>query len=210
MRSKKDLPENFTSQSKQLFSEISKIEPLTHKLIFNNQAKLDEYNAVYESAIKFLNAGEHDEVFEAFALFFEQDLKLKEEIARALMPQSQDEFVSEETLTNLIELQGFASNFRIRLLEGIAGKLIDLYDQSNNFFQSGNLEKGAMLTNKATSLYNFYVVRLKRYEAPLDDYRGAMFFECKSSLDVVKASGDRNLAQMTNSVLQRESELTGN
>ena len=123
------------------------------------------------------------------------------------MPQSEDEFVSEEVLTNLIELQGFSSNFRIRLLEAIAHLLIDLFDKSNSFFQTGDLEKGAFLANQAQSLYNFYVVRLKKFEAPIDDYRGAMYFETKSSLDVVKNSGDRNLAEMTNSVLQRENEL---
>ena len=51
-------------------------------------------------------------MFDAFTLFFLQDLELKEKIAKALMPQSEDEFISEEVLTNLIELQGFSSNFR--------------------------------------------------------------------------------------------------
>lgn len=193
--------------NKEEFLKIADIEPLTNKPIFNNQKKLDELTQIYDAAIKFLNAGEHDEVFESFSLFFEQDLELKEEIAKALMPQSHDEMVPEETLTNLIELQGFASNFRIRLLEAIAGKLIDLFDKSNNFFQSGDLEKGAVITNQAQSLYNFYTVRLKRYEAPLDDYRGAMYHECKSSLDIVKSSGERNLAELTHSVLERESEV---
>ena len=117
------------------------------------------------------------------------------------MPQDGDEFVSEEMLTNLIELQGFSSNFRIRLLEAIATSLIKLFDKSNSFFQTGDLGNAAFGREVA-------LVRLKKFEAPIDDYRGAMYFECKSSLDVVKNSGDRNLAEMTRSVLRAEHEAT--
>lgn len=207
LRTKKNLPESITNLDKIAFMKIADIEPTSNKPIFNNQAKLEELNKIFNTATIFLDASEHDQVWEAFTLFFEQDLDLKEQIAKALMPQSDEEFISEETLTNLIELQGFSSNFRIRLLEAIAGKLIDLFDKSNMFFQTGDIEKGAIITNQAQNLYNFYTVRLKKYEAPLDDYRGAMYFECKTSLDIVKSSGDRNLAEMTHSVINRENEV---
>lgn len=124
------------------------------------------------------------------------------------MPQSDSESISENELNNLIELQGFSSNFRIRLLEAIATKLIEIFEKSNTFFQSGDLHKGGMLANKAMSMYNFYIVRLKQFIAPIDDYRGAMYYECVNSLDVVKNSGEKNLAEMTNSVLKKENELS--
>ena len=142
---------------------------------------------------------------------FKQDLELKEKIAKALIPQTEEEMVSEEVLTNLIELQGFFSNFRIRLLEEITNRLIDLYDRSKQFYKWGDLEKGAKIANLAFNFYRYYSVKLKsNFEAPIDEYKGAMFQECSISLDVVKDSGERNLVEATHSVIKRESELQNN
>jgi len=191
--------------------KINTIKTESGKIIFNNQEKLEELEALYEQAKNYLNLNEHDDVWLIFQLLFKQDLELKEKIAKALMPQSEDEIVSEEVLTNLIEIQGFFSNFRIRLLEEITNKLIDLYDKSNNFYNSGDLEKGAYIANLAQNFYRYYSVKLKsNFEAPVDEYKGAMFQECSISLDVVKDSGERNLVEATQSVLRKESELQSN
>lgn len=166
---------------------------------------------MFEKAKQFLDANEHDDVWLIFQLLFKQDLELKEKIAKALMPQSEEEIVSEEVLTNLIEIQGFFSNFRIRLLEEITNKLIELYDTSNSFYNSGDLEKGAYIANMAFNFYRYYSVKLKsNFEAPIDEYKGAMFQECSISLDIVKDSGERNLVEATSSVIKRESELQRN
>ena len=163
---------------------------------------------MYEQAKQYLEANEHDDVWLIFQLLFKQDLEFKEKIAKALMPQSEEEIVAEEVLTNLIELQGFFSNYRIRLLEEITNKLIDLYDKSNSFYTSGDLEKGAYIANLAQNFYRYYSVKLKsNFEAPVDEYKGAMFQECSISLDIVKDSGERNLVEATSSVIRRENEL---
>lgn len=188
--------------------KINTIKTDSGKVIFNNQEKLEELEGLFEKAKQYLEANEHDDVWLIFALLFRQDLELKEKIAKALMPQPEDEFVSEEVLTNLIEIQGFFSNFRIRLLEEITNKLIDLYDKSNSFYLSGDLEKGAYIANLAFTFYRYYSVKLKsNFEAPVDEYKGAMFQECSISLDVVKDSGERNLVEATTSVIKRENEL---
>jgi hypothetical protein len=191
--------------------KISTIKTETGKVIFNNPEKLEELEKLYEQGKQFLEANEHDDVWLIFQMLFKQDLELKERIASALMPQSEQEILSDEVLTNLIEIQGFFSNFRIRLLEEITNKLIDLYDQSNNFYNSGDLEKGAYIANLAHNFYRYYSVKLKsNFEAPIDEYKGAMFQECSISLDIVKDSGERNLVEATSSVIKRESELRNN
>lgn len=205
---KSNIPSKLDDLTLLELQKINTIKTDSGKTIFNNVEKLQELEALYEQAKQFLNANEHDDVWLIFQLLFKQDLELKEKIAKALIPQSEEEMVSEEVLTNLIELQGFFSNYRIRLLEEITNKLIDLYDKSNQFYKSGDLEKGAYIANLAHNFHRYYSVKLKsNFEAPIDEYKGAMFQECSISLDVVKDSGERNLVEATHSVIKRENEL---
>lgn len=205
------MPPKLTEITLQELQKINTIKTASGKVIFNNQEKLEELEKLFEQARQYLEANEHDDVWLIFALLFRQDLELKERIAKALMPQTEEEMISEEELTNLIEIQGFFSNFRIRLLEEITNKLIDLYDKSNSFYTSGDLEKGAYIANLAHNFYRYYSVKLKsNFEAPIDEYKGAMFQECSISLDIVKDSGERNLVEATSSVIRRENELQNN
>ena len=207
----KNVPPKLTEITLRELQKISTIKTASGKVIFNNPEKLEELEKLYEQAKQYLEANEHDDVWLIFQLLFKQDLELKERIAKALMPQSEEEIISEEVLTNLIEIQGFFSNFRIRLLEEITNRLIDLYDKSNSFYTSGDLEKGAYIANLAQNFYRYYSVKLKsNFEAPIDEYKGAMFQECSISLDVVKDSGERNLVEATTSVIKRENELKNN
>lgn len=205
------MPPKLTEITLQELQKINTIKTASGKVIFNNPEKLEELEKLFEQAKQYLEANEHDDVWLIFALLFRQDLELKEKIAKALMPQTEEEMISEEELTNLIEIQGFFSNFRIRLLEEITNKLIDLYDKSNSFYTSGDLEKGAYIANLAHNFYRYYSVKLKSsFEAPVDEYKGAMFQECSISLDIVKDSGERNLVEATSSVIRRENELQNN
>jgi len=120
--------------------------------------------------------------------------------------QEEGDTVSEEELQELIELQGFYSNFRIRLLEEVSSLLVDIYEQATKMV-SMNLDEGARLAQKAQNFFKVYTVRLKRFEAPIDEYKGKMFMECIGTLEVVKLSGERNLKEMTDAVIAKEIEV---
>lgn len=174
--------------------------------VFTNQTLLHELETVYNKALKSLELEDHDSVWDVFKVLFEQDLETKEKIAQALMPQEEGDTVSEEELQELIELQGFYSNFRIRLLEEVSSLLVDIYEQASKMV-SMNLNEGGRLAQKAQNFFKVYTVRLKHFEAPIDEYKGKMFMECTGTLEVVKISGERNLKEMTEAVLAKEKEV---
>ena len=175
--------------------------------VFTNQDLLHELEATYNKALQRLIAEDHEDVWEIFKVLFEQDLETKESVAKALMPQADEELnISEEELGNLIELQGFYSNFRIRLLEEVSAVLVKIYDKASEVV-TYNLEEGGRLASKAANFYKFYSVRLKHFEAPLDEYKGKMYIECTGTFDVVKISGERNLKELTQAVIIKEKEV---
>lgn len=171
---------------------------------FSNESLLRELEGLYLKAEELLESGENENVWDIFRLFFERDLDCKMKIARALMPESEDEILPEDELAKTIELQGFYSNFRIRIIESIVKKLIHKYDLSTNYFLNQELDEGGRLAMQAQAFYRFFTVHLKVFEAPMDEYKGAMFYECMMALEVVKESGERNLREMTESITRAE------
>ncbi|MHA2366162.1 MAG: hypothetical protein ACXAC7_19535, partial [Candidatus Hodarchaeales archaeon] len=136
------------------FQKLSQVQPVKEIDYdqFTNQDVLKELEATYKQALKHLQKENHESVWDIFQLLFEKDLELKQEVAKALMPQNDTEILPEEELHSIIELHGFYSNFRIRLIEEISSLLVYIYDQATEMVTT-NLDEGGRLANHAQGVY---------------------------------------------------------
>ena len=191
---------NLDSDFHSIFSEKGKFRP-SH----SNWELFHELEELFISTRQLLLDNEHNHVWQQLKGFFEQDILLREQIAKELMPSSDTDYNPlNSQIDFLIEYQGMYNNFRLRLLVDIANLLVDKYDRAIYNYPI-DLQKGGKLAHEAQLLYSYYFSYIQDFYTEEQGFQYQIYHEAINAFNAVKISGERSVAKMTSKILELES-----
>ena len=155
---------------------------------------MKELEEIYNEGLRLFEDENYLATWKVFKYLFENDLLLKKRILRVLN-SSNKTMVSEKELNEMIELQGFFSNFRISLLEVISKRLVNLYDDALNYAET-DIKKSSSLAIKAKYIYRYFTNKLQEYQNSDDLHQNQMYKTSMETLTIVKESGERFLSNL--------------
>ena len=151
----------------------------------NQGALKDELQKMYDQAIKLLADDQHEKCQEIFNFFFQNDIKLKEKLAKAFAPAS-GHVMDPEKMQSLIELQALYNSYHLNLFNAITDHLIESFQKSLKIMDE-NLEDGSKTSFEAQKLVRFYEVKLDKLMAPINTIQGSLYNDLKESYSTILA-----------------------
>lgn len=182
------------SHSTESVNEIKQNTPGINYSLFQNVDVLKELEEIYNEGLILFEEENYLATWKVFKYMYDNDLSLKKRILRVLSPEN-DILVSEKELKEMIELQGFFSNFRISLLETISTRLVNLYDEALKYAET-DFKKSSSLAIKAKDIYRYFTNKLQEYENSDDHHQIQMYKTSMETLTIVKESGERFLSNL--------------
>ena len=166
----------------------------------------NELQKMYDQALELLAQEEHEKVQEVFNFFFQNDIKLKEKLARAFAPSESDHVMDPEKMNSMIELQAIYNSFHLNLFNAITDHLIDSFQRALTLMDK-NLEEGSKVSFESQKLVRFYEVKLDKLMAPIETIQGSLYNDLKESYTTIIGRRNDMIAKITQKVLTKESEL---
>ena len=166
----------------------------------------EELEKMYQLALKLLAEEQHEQVNEIFTYFFQKDIKLKEKLAKAFAPSDPNYVMDPEKMQSLIELQAIHNSYHLNLFNAITDHLIEAFQKSLRIMNE-NLEEGSRVSFEAQKLVRFYEVKLDKLMAPIETIQGSLYNDLKESYTTITNRRNEMIANMTQKVLAKESEL---
>lgn len=172
----------------------------------NQGALKEELQKMYDEAITLLSQEEHEKVQEIFTFFFQNDIKLKEKLAKAFAPSNTGYVMDPEKMQSLIELQALHNSFHLNLFNQITDHLIDSFQKSLELMDK-SLEEGSKASFEAQKLVRFYEVKLDKLMAPIETIQGSLYNDLKESYTTIIGRRNDMISKITQKVLLKEQEL---
>lgn len=170
-------------------------------------AKLrEEIEEMYDFSLKNLKAEKHNQVNDVFTYLFQNDIRLKEKLAKAFMPGEDGVVMDPDKIQSLIEMQALHNSFHLNLFNSITDHLIEKFKIALEFMDK-NLEDGSKISFEAQKLVRFYEVKLDKLMAPIDTLQGSTYNDLKESYKSVTVRRNEMIMQITQKVIQKEQEL---
>ena len=166
----------------------------------------NELQKLYDEALGLLHKNQHEKVQEIFNFFFQNDIKLKEKLAKAFSPKNADHMMDPEKMQSLIEMQAMYNNFHLNLFNQITDHLIDSFQNALKLMDQ-NLDEGSKASFEAQKLVRFYEVKLDKLMAPIETIQGSLYNDLKESYKTIIGRRNEMVSKLAQKVLTKESEL---
>ncbi len=168
----------------------------------------NELQKVYDQALILLEEEQHEKVQEIFNFFFQNDIKLKEKLAKAFSPSENDHIMDPEKMQSLIELQALHNSFHLNLFNKITDHLIESFQRALELMDR-SLEEGSSASFEAQKLVRFYEVKLDKLMAPIETIQGSLYNDLKESYTTIIGRRNDMISKIAQKVLTKEAELMG-
>ena len=171
----------------------------------NQGALKNELQKMYDQAINLLAEEQHENCQEIFNFFFQNDIKLKEKLAKAFAPTT-DHIMDPEKMQSIIELQALYNSYHLNLFNAITDHLIESFQKSLKLMDE-NLEDGSKASFEAQKLVRFYEVKIDKLMAPINTIQGSVYNDLKESYTTIIGRRNEMITKLTQKVLAKETEL---
>lgn len=167
-----------------------------------------ELQKMYNESMDHLQKAQHDRVQELFNYFFNNDMRLKEKLAKAFMPDEDGNVtpMDPEKMQSLIELQATYNAFHLNLFNTITDYLIEKFKEALQVMDQ-NLEEGSKISFEVQKTVRFYEVKLDKLMAPIDTFQGSTYNDLKASYEAVTNRRNEMITQSAQKVIAKEQEL---
>ena len=165
-----------------------------------------ELEEMYNFALDQLKKNQHERVNEIFTYFFENDIRLKEKLAKAFSPKDESQIINPEKMQSLIILQSMHNNYHLNLFNSITDQLIDMFQEALKQMED-NLEEGSRISFEAQKMVRYYEVKLEKLMAPIETIQGSLYNDLKQSYKLITNRRNDMITKFTQKVIAKETEL---